>query len=241
MRLILMKELKSYFKSPLAYILAGLFSAIIGWLFFNYLVIAKNYQSESIITTIVQPLFGNINFVLLFLTPLITMRLFAEEKKQRSLELLLCAPVSNIEIILGKYFAAVGVTLFMLGLTVILPYMLSVMGFDNWPLIGASYLGTVLTVMCYVSIGLFASSLTDNQVVAAVISFFLLFFFMLLVISANATQNPLVGQIFQYMSVAFHFEGFVRGVVKNYNLVFYGSFIFFTLFLTEKSLDSRNW
>lgn len=235
------KELKDNFASPLVYILAALYSLIIGWLFFNYLMFSKNLTSMTLTSSVLAPTFGNMNLIFLFLAPLLTMRSLAEEKKQNTIELLFQSNLSHLQIILGKFFANVVVVIFILALTAVFPIILSLSGYNDWGIVGSSYLGVLLSVMCYLSVGMFASSLTENQMVAALISFSIIVGLMLLVLSATATNNYLIQQIFQYFSVAFHYEGLVRGVIKTSDLIYYFSFIGFFIYLTERSLDSRNW
>lgn len=238
---LLKKEVKDYFLSPFAYILSGLFSVIIGWLFFNYLVSSKHLTTLSLSSSILKPIFGNINFIFLFLSPLLTMKLFAEEKKQHTIELLFKSNLSNAQIIIGKFIANMVVVLFMLALTLIFPLILSFSGYSDWGTVFSGYLGLIFSIMCYSAVGIFTSSLTENQIIAAISSFCILLGSMLMVMSINATNNIILGQIVQFCSVAFHYEGFVRGAITNYNLAFYLSFISFFFYLTHKSLESRNW
>lgn len=235
------KEVKDSFEGPLVYILAGLFSLITGWLFFNYLMSNQELTDQTLLQTVLVPAFGNMNFIFLFLAPLITMRLFAEERKLHTLELLLGSDLSHSQIIIGKFFSSMVMTLFMLTLTLVFPVILAMSGYSNWSVVASSYLGITFCIMCYVSVGLFTSSLTENQIVAALASFCILMGIMLFVITTNATNNQLVSEIFFYISTPSHFEGFTRGVLKSYDFVYFGSFVGFFFYLTHLSLDSRNW
>lgn len=235
------KEVKDFFFSPILYILTALFCAIIGWLFFNYLVLSKEATSATLTQAVLSPIFGNMNFIFLFMAPLLTMRCFAEEKKLNTLDLLFHSRLGNVQIILGKLLASFTAALFMLSFTLVFPVVLAISGYSDWLTVASAYLGLLLSVLCYLAVGIFASSLTENQVVSALVAFSLLLGSMLLVMSANASQNPLVGQILSYMSIPFHYEAFVRGAIKSYSLLFFLSFLGFFTFLTRESLESRNW
>lgn len=238
---LFLRELKDMFTSPLIYIVTGLFCLMMGWLFFNYLMLAKELSSMTMTYSVLAPIFGNMNFIFIFLAPLLTMKLFAEEKKQNTIELLLMSRLGNLQIILGKMLASVVIVLFILSFTLVFPIILAFSGYHDWGIVGTCYLGISLSVICYISVGIFTSSLTENQIVAAILSFCILLGLLLLVMSVNATNNLIMGQIAQYLSVPFHYEGFVRGAVATHNIVYYFSFVGFFLYLTHKSLESRNW
>ncbi|MBT3584602.1 MAG: ABC transporter permease subunit [Halobacteriovoraceae bacterium] len=235
------KESRDFFSSPLVYILAGIFCALMGWLFYNYLIASKDITNKTLSMSILIPTYGNMNFIFLFLAPLLTMKLFSEEKKLHTLDLLLQSNLNHFQIIAGKFLAGLTVMLFMLSLTLIFPIILSFSGYNDWGTVASSYAGIVFSIMCYLSVGIFASSLTDNQIVAALSGFGILMFLMLLVLTSNATHNVLLQQIFSYLSTPYHFESFVRGAFRSYNLIYFVSFIGFFFYLTHKSLDSRNW
>ena len=235
------KELKDYFKSPTVYILAGLFILISGWLFFNYLLGTKEATPLTLTASVLVPTFWNINLIFLFFTPLITMRVFAEEKKLKTLELLYLSKLSDVQIIFSKFMASFTVSLFLIGLTVIFPIILYFSGYKDLGIIFSSYLGLILCVLCYLSVGIFTSSLTQNQIVAAILSFTLLIGFMLMILSVNANDLSLTKDILKYMSVPFHLEGFVLGSLRSFSFVYFFSFLGFFFFLTKKSLDIRNW
>ena len=239
--ILLKKELKDVFASPLIYVLTGLFSALMGWLFYNYLVGSSQQDQLSLSDAVLRPLFGNMNFVFLFFTPLITMRAFAEEKKQHTLELLFLSELKDLENIVGKFLACLIMASFMLLFTLIFPIILSFSGFSDWGMVGSSYLGILFSVSCYTAVGLFMSSLTKNQILAAISSFCLLLAVMLLVVTANATENMMVGRIVEYFSVPFHFEQMVRGSLRSYNVAYFASFLGFFFYLTHQSLGSRRW
>lgn len=238
---LIKKELKDSFFSPLIYILTGLFCFMMGWLFFNYLIQAKTLTTATMTQAVIIPIFGNMNFIFVFLCPLLTMRTFAEERKQSTLDLLLGSQLTEMQIILGKFISNAILVLFMLTFTFIFPLILAFSGYSDWGVVGSSYLGVLLSVMAYLSVGLFCSSLTDNQIVASLLTFCILLGSMLMVITVNATNNYLFAQIVQYLTVPFHYEGFVKGVVYSYSLIYFASHLCFFFLLTLKSLQSRKW
>lgn len=239
--ILVKKELKDSFFSPLIYILTSLFCFMMGWLFFNYLLQAKSLTSATMTQAVITPIFGNINFIFVFLCPLITMRSFAEERKQATLDLLLRSELSEMQIIIGKFLSMLVLVLFMLSFTFIFPIILAFSGYSDWGVVGSSYLGVVLSVMAYLSVGLFCSSLTDNQIVASLLTFCFLLGSMLMVISANATDNYLLSLLVQYTTVPFHYEGFVKGLIRSYSVVYFISYLSFFFLLTKKSLQARQW
>lgn len=239
--ILVKKELKDSFFSPLVYILTGLFCFMMGWLFFNYLLQAKALTSVTMTQSVITPIFGNINFIFVFLCPLITMKSFAEERKQATLDLLLRSELSETQIIIGKFISMVFVVLFMISFTFVFPIILAFSGYSDWGVVGSSYLGVLLSVMAYLSVGLFCSSLTDNQIVASLMTFCILLGSMLMVISANATNNYLLALIVQYTTVPFHYEGFVKGLVRSYSLVYFACYLSFFFLLTRISLQARKW
>ena len=239
--ILLKKELSETFSSPLIYILTALLSALMGWLFYNYLIAASHLTELSLSDSVLKPLFGNMNFIFLFLAPLVTMKMFAGEKRQHTLELLFLSHLNDYQIILGKFLTATLSIVFMLSFTLIFPLILAFSGFQDWGFIFSAYMGIILSVMCYIAVGLFTSSLTNNQILAAISAFCLLMTSLLLVITSNAINNFIVAQIFEYMSIPFHFDSFVQGSVTSYNVVFFFTFFVFFIFMTAKSLNSRRW
>ncbi len=219
------KELKENFLSPLFYIICALFSLITGWLFFNYLISAGELNNSKVLYQVYTPIIGNINFMFVFFAPLLTMNSFALEKKQNTLRLLFRSELTTSQIWWAKWLAHVSICSFLVLLTVVYPIILIFSGFTEWGIIGTSYLGILLSICCYMAIGLFASSLTKAPIVGAILSFSFLMIFMLLVFSAGAAQNVFLGQMFQYLSVPYHFESLARGVIKSYNLFYYLSFV----------------
>lgn len=235
------KEVKAQFKSPLIYIIAALFCFIAGWLFYNYLISAQEFTNRTLDQLVTAPLFGNINFLFLIFSPLLTMNSFAEEKKNHTLDLLLTSDLSETDIILGKLFGILTGVVFLLALTLIFPITLSLSGHHNWPIIFSNYLGIFLCTFCYLSVGLFASSLTENQIVSSLLAFSILMALLLMAASGGITKNFIVGQIFSYLSTPFHFEAFSRGSIRSYDLIYFISFGSFFIYTTYIKLISRKW
>ena len=235
------KEIRDHFTSPLLYILTSLFCLIMGWPFYNRILLAREWTSGTIVDAILRPTFGDMASLFLFLTPLVTMRSFAEERKQHTLELLFLSHCSHGQIIMGKFFSSLCISLFMIGLSLVFPCILAISGYTHMGLVATSYLGIILHVASYTAVGMFTSSLTENQILSAILCFATLLGLMLLLLAGHASGNDLLGQMISYLSPHIHLEGLLRGAITSYSIVFYFSFIFFFLFLTERSLDSRNW
>ena len=223
------------------FILAGLFCLIVGWPFFNYIVISGNGNTSGLSDSVLKPYFGNMNIVFLFLCPLITMGSFAEERKQHTLDLLLKSRLTIPQIVLGKFFSAFIPVLFMLSLSLICPLILCIAGYNDWGILFSGHGGILLCLACYISTGIFCSSLTKNQIMAAVTSFGILLFSMLLVLSVNVIENPLMRHMFGYLSLPFHYQSFAHGSIRSFNIVYFASFWGLFFYLTCLSLRSRKW
>jgi ABC-2 type transport system permease protein len=243
------KELRGYFGSPVAWVLMGLFAVIFGW-FFNVYVdffVRDSMRSQfgapaamNINERLIRGLLSNASVLVLFLLPMITMRTYAEEKRSGTIELLLTAPVTDVEIILGKFFGAVGLYAALLGVTAIYVGVLFALGEPEWRPVVSGYLGLLLLGSCFLSVGLFISSTTKNQMVAGAATFVVALMFWIVNWFADSA-GPTVGPILNYLSITQHFDDFARGVIDTKHLVFYLSFILFGLFLTLKSVDSERW
>jgi ABC-2 type transport system permease protein len=247
---IAQRDFKSYFASPIAYIVIAGFLMIMGWMFFFNL---QHFSSQSmqyqmfnsgkppnITDGIIRPLYGNMNVIFLFLVPFITMRLFAEERKLHTIELLMTAPVSLTEIILGKFLSSFLLVSVMLGATLVYPLVLAATGNPEWGPILTSYVGVLLLCGCYLALGLFFSSLTENQIVAGALTFAAGLFFWL-VSWATQSAGPVWGDILTNLSLISHYQNFSQGLLNTSDVVYYLSFIGFGLFLTHRVLDSFRW
>lgn len=229
---IYQKELKSYFNSPIAYIVIIVFLIIAGY-FFTSSLFQNNLAT-------LRSLFDIIPFIFLFFIPAITMRLFSEEKKQGTIELLLTKPVTDNELVIGKFLAAFMLTLITLLPTLLYFIIVALLGkIDNGTVVGG-YLGLIFTAAVYIGVGLFASSLTENQVVAFIVAFIAIF--ALFMMGKILMQfSPILVSAVEFISTDYHFTNISRGVIDSRNLIYYFSMIFFTLFLTRVSLESRKW
>jgi len=252
--LIFNRELKSYFSSLTAYVVIVMFLLITGYFFYTLLttfsivsfqaqtdpMLAKQYQLLNINETVVRPLFGSISIIMLLMTPLLTMRLFSEEKKSGTIELMLTFPVNDIDVILGKYLACFSVLLTMILLTATFPLLLVIFGEPEVKPILTGYLGLILMGAAFISLGIFSSSLTENQIVAASVSFGMLFFFWLISYSVTLVSGGL-GQILAYLSINEHIESLSKGVIDSEDIIYYLCFIAVFLFLTLRSLEANRW
>lgn len=246
--IIAKRDFKTYFTSPIGYIVIAGFLFIMGWMFSNNLIHYANQsvsfqqfgKGPSITDGIIRPVFGNMNVILLFVVPFITMRLFAEEKKQHTIELLMTSPISLFEIVLGKFFSSFLLIAVMLGITLAYPIILFSTGNPEFGPILTSYIGTLLLSGCYISLGILYSAMTDNQIVAAALGLFSILFFWLISWAAQAA-GPVWGDVLQYLSLITHFNNFSQGVLATNDVVYYLSFIGIGLFLTHRTLDSYRW
>jgi ABC-2 type transport system permease protein len=187
-----------------------------------------------------RPLLQNVTILLLFLMPMVTMRSYAEEKRSGTIELLLTSPLTDVEIILGKFFGALALWALALAVTVIHIGILYMYGRPEWKPIVTAYLGLLLMGGCFISLGLFISSLTKNQIVAAAITFST--FLMLWVINwIGSFTSGWISDTTAYLSIIEHLDDFTKGVIDTSHLIYYVSFITFGLFLTMKSVDSERW
>lgn len=235
---LIQKEVKTYFFSPLAYSIAAIYIFLAGWGFYN-LVEVVNANPIEPLDTLVKGFFSNINSFLILIVPLLTMRQFSEEKKNGTLDLLFLTRLSHLQIILGKLIGSLVVVCFLLLLTLIFPLILSLSGYEVWTRFSLGYVGMLLNVLSYLTIGLFASSLTSNQMVSIIYTYLIFFVFYLLGWSGYIVQNYVAGQLLQYFSLQVHLYNFIVGIVSTVDLVFYASVVLFFIYLTKRKLDLR--
>ena len=247
---ICQRELYSYFVSPIAWVLLGIFSVLSG--FFTYIISASFVQAGlqsqmsgqpmpmNLNEQVIAPLFSNIAVVGLFLIPLISMRLFAEEKRQGTIELLVTSPVHDTEIVIGKWLSAVlmyGALLVVL----LLDYaFLFIYGNPDWKPVATGFLGILLQGAALLALGTFISTLTKNQIVAGAVGFALALVLWILNWTTSFGNSDTV-QVLNYLSIVSHMDSFSRGVIDTKDLVYYLSMIFLGLFLTSRSLESLRW
>ena len=244
------KEIKSYFSSPIAYLLMTIFAVIFGYFFFSasaYFVQASmqsQMQGQStpmnVNDFIIGPLLGNASVVGLFLIPMISMRLFAEEKRQGTIELLMTSPVRDWEIILGKWLGALIMYACVVGISGLNVALLFAYGKPDWRPILVGYLGLLLQGGCLLAIGTFISTTTSNQIIAGGATFAVCL--LLWVLDwVSSYEQAAWAKVIAYCSVLTHFEPFSKGVIDSKDVIFYLSMIFFGLFLTQRSLESLRW
>jgi len=198
------------------------------------------YQQLNINQMVYSPLFHNMSIILLLMVPLLTMRLFSEEKKRQTDELLFTCPISVNQIILGKYFASLFVLLVMLFLTGILSIFVFSYGNPELAPILSGYLGLFLVGAAFMAVGIFFSSLTENQIVSAILTFGALLLFWILNWASYSAGGMWKG-VLNYLSFFQHFDEMTRGIVDTTDIVYYLSFIFLGLFLTHSVIQSRRW
>jgi ABC-2 type transport system permease protein len=188
----------------------------------------------------IRPLLSNTMVLILFLLPMVTMRSYSEEKRSGTIELLLTSPLKDAEIILGKFLAAMGMYLGIMGVTLVYLLILFVYGEPAVKPLLSGYLGLVLFGGGLVSVGLFISSLTSNQMVAGAASF-VVFLFFWIVSWLSESVGPTMGSVLTYLSITEHFDDFGKGIIDTKHIVFYLSFIVFGLFMATRSVDSDRW
>lgn len=248
--LICRKELKSYFASPIAYLLLAFFAIVFGFAFYTATrdFIRQGMQMQmmgrgmpmDVNEWVIRPLLGFASTVGLFLIPLITMRLYAEEKRSGTIELLLTSPVRDAEVILGKWLAALLLYACVVGVALLNLAVLFAFGKPDWKPVLIGFLGLLLQGGCLLAIGTFISTTTRNQIIAGGVTFFVcLLLWIVSWFTAFDTSGPSV--VANYLSVVTHFENFSKGVLDTKDLIFYASMIFFGLFLTARSMESLRW
>ena len=229
---IAIKEFKSYLASPMAYVVTGIFLVLTG-VFFS---ISPATYRETSINGFLEP--GNI--LLLLLAAVLTMRLLAEEKKMGTLELLLTAPVRDREVILGKFLGSLGILTVMLALTFYYPILLISFGDPDMGPIATGYLGLFLLGSVSLAVGLFASSLSSNQIVAAVVAGGILFALWFVGLAATFLPEALA-EIIGFLSLSRYFPDFMMGIIDTRGMIYYLSITALFLFLAIRSLENSRW
>ena len=231
---IFKKEFRCYFNSPIAYIFITAFLVFSGWLFFRgFFLIGQ---------ATMRPFFSILPWEFLFFVPAVTMRLWAEEKKMGTMELLMTLPLNDSEIVIGKFLASFLFLTITVLLTFTFPLTLYYLGQpDLGPILGG-YIGALLMGAAYLSIGLFISSLTENQIVAFILSVFTCFALFIIgePIVLTALPSWLAG-IFSFLGLGAHFQSIGRGVIDSRDIIYYLSVITFFLFLNTRFVESRKW
>jgi ABC-2 type transport system permease protein len=249
------KEMGHYFVSPIAYIFIGLFLFLSAY-FFNYFLSAMIQQASMMAMQgmrfgappevdvpgqVMRAFFGLLSTLILFFTPILTMGVYAEERKRGTMELLMTSPVTETQIVLGKFLASL--TLFALMLLPTASYLVFMClrsdPMPPWRMLLAGYAGVLLLGGSLLALGTFISSLTENQLIAAVLTFAAFLFVWVLDLGSNASGG--VGAVVQYLSVIRHYDDFTRGIIDTSALIYYFSFIVLFIFMTVRSIDSMRW
>jgi ABC-2 type transport system permease protein len=247
------KELRSYFVSPIAYVVLTGFLLLGGWFFFNLLarfnLLLQIYSSFrnpeaqmrlNLNEFVIAPLLHNLSVVLVILVPVITMRSFAEEKRSGTYELLMTSPLSIAEIVAGKFLGCVAFLLVMIGLTGVYPIILMAYGNPEIGIMASGYLGLLLLAIAFATVGLLTSSFTENQIIAAVSCLVLLLLLYVIAWPAE-TAGSVLGAVLKYLSLTEHFGEMVKGIIDTKDVVYFVSVICLSLFLTHRSVESVRW
>jgi len=230
--IIAQKELRAYFASPIAYVVIAAFLAMTG--FFFWLIVSLSREAS------LRGVFANMAIILLFIAPALTMRLLAEEQRSGTIELLLTLPVRDWQVVLGKFLASLAVFALMLALTLYYPLLLVWLGNpDRGPII-SGYIGLLLVGGAFLSIGVFTSSLSGNQVVAALLGFGAMLILWLIDI-AGRLFGPPASDVVTYVSMSQHYFDFVRGIIDSKDVIFFLSVMAAFLFLSVQTLQLRRW
>src|SRR6266851_2231774 len=244
------KELRSYFVSPIAYLLLTMFAIIFGFFFwnsvgyFNMMSLESQMRGQSFPMSVneyvIRPLLSNISVIGLFFIPMISMRLFAEEKRTGTIELLATSPIRDMEVIIGKWLAAVILYAVLLLFTAANFAFLFRYGNPDWKPLAIGYLGLLLQAGGLLAIGTFISTLTRNQIIAGAATFGACL--MLWVLDwVSQFETSTWAQVLSYMSVITHFESFAKGVLDSKDVIFDATVIFLGLFFTARSMESLRW
>src|SRR5229473_189463 len=244
------KELRSYFASPIAYAVMALFALIFGFVFYMATRDFYNFafrsqmmggsQPMNVNEQVIRPLLGFAGTVALFLIPMITMRLIAEEKRSGTIELLLTSPIQDFSIILGKWLGAMFLYLFVLGMSMINIAFLFAWGKPDWKPVLVAYLGLLLQGGCLLAIGTLISAMTSNQVIAGGAAFFVSLGLYMLSLFTEFDSTT-ASRVLNYVSIVPHMENFSKGVLDLKDSAFYLTFIFLALFLTLRQMESLRW
>jgi len=249
---VIAKELRGYFVSPIVYVVGAVFLLIFGFLSYLYIGFAGSQAIQlmqmqggvaqiNLNDLVFRNLFSSMRLVLLIILPILTMRLFAEEKKLRTFEFLITSPIRINEIVIGKFVSVLLIYLGLLGLTGLVPTVLMLFSDFDWNPVLTGYLGMALLGAMFLSVGLLASALTENQIVAAFISFGALLTAWLISGLGGLLGDTTAGRIISYVSFMEHYDRLVRGLIDTSDLVYFGSGLLLMLFLTHQVVESVRW
>lgn len=250
---ILKKELRTYFYSPVAYVILGVFLFIMGVIFAKFVDIYQRFNTVQrfggaqgiTLDKLATYLYQNMAFILCFVTPFLTMRLYAEEKRQHTLELLFTAPLKKFELVIGKFLAAYSLMLFMVLVSFIYVFFMILWGNPELPIIGTTYVGLLLALACYVALGGLISAMTNSQAIAAVWTFIALLLLWLLQSLGQgiSAKTGIIewGPLLVFLSPLGHFNSFSEGLIHVKDLVYFISFTAVALYFTHCVVESNRW
>ncbi len=247
------RETRFYFTTPVAYVVIVIFAAVFGFLYFrnltyysqlSYQMMQNQYYQQRIdlILGVFAPLFSSNSIIFLLVIPPLSMRLFAEEKKSGTIELLFTYPVKDVHVVMGKWLAAVTILLVMLVLTIPAPFLaFKFAGSSEWGPVLSGYLGMFLMGVSFLSLGVLISAVSENQIVSIIISYGALlgFWFLGWAVDPNSTKK--IGDVLNELSIIRHLDNFIKGVIDTKDIAYYVLFIFATVFLTTRALESKRW
>lgn len=233
------KEIRDSFSSPVIYIFTGVFSFLVGGIFYNNLSFIKEVTNISIVNQALGPTFSAMNFMLMIFAPMLTMGTFVKEKREFTLPLLKHSNLGDGEIFFGKYLALILKGIFIVMPSLIFPIILSFSGFNDWAMVLTNFLGVLGLFCCYIVVGVFSSLLTRNYIISIVLNFGILFSFLILASTGNAVNNDLLSQILKYASLGQHTYYFSRGAIVSFDLIYFASFIGFFSYVSIRLLGVR--
>lgn len=248
---IVKRELRAYFASPIAYVVLGIFALISGYFFY---ILVYSFHLDSLRVTmsritppglnltelVLRPFFRNASVTLLFLLPVVTMRLFAEERRMGTAELLFTYPVRDVEVLLGKFLAAFLLSIGMVASLLPSLVVLAFIGPIEWGPVVTGLLGLLLQTGAFIALGILFSSLTENQIVAAISAFGALLILWVIGWVGNLAGPPL-STVITHLSVIDHLDSFAKGVIESKDLIYYVNFMILFSFLTLRVLESKRW
>ena len=249
---LIAKEIRCFVVSPVLYVVGAVFLFIAGFLAhlmvvnagqqaLQFLQMQNTYAQLNLNELVFRPIFQSVAIVLIFLLPMLTMRLFAEERKLRTMELLLTSPIGINEIISAKFMSVLLIYLVLLGFTGLTPVVLSFYSEFQWDPILTGYLGLALQGAFFLSCGVLGSTLTENQIVAAFLSFGIIIVFWLLGGLGSMLGDTTLGNLISYISFVEHYDRLVRGLLEAKDIVYYLSGTILMLFIAHRVVDSHRW
>ena len=231
---IFKKEFRSYFNSPIAYIFITFFLGLSSWLFFRGFFFGNQAEMRGF--------FGFMPWIFLFFIPAVTMKLWAEEKKIGTIEILMTLPIRDYEVVLGKFFASFALLFVTILLSLVIPLSVMYFGDPDGGIIIAGYIGLLLMGAAYLSIGLCASTLTENQIIAFILGIFTCFVLLIIGEDIVLFNTPdWLFPIFNYLGLGSHYSSILRGVLDSRDIIYYLSVIGFFLYLSTLAVESRKW